>query len=72
MYFRGDTGSESFDFDFKNYNRQTRHTQPFHRINGVRSAFLNQKSSFTTDYSGFIGIQPYTKDETKKFGNFLY
>ena len=73
--FYGITGRETFVLEYKNYERETSYTTEFLQMmnyHNTRPAAEGEDQTFLTTYTGFIGLQPYTNDETKKEQNFLW
>jgi hypothetical protein len=69
--FTGEFATDNFSLGLAKYNRQVDFTQHFLQI----KAFDKSKShiaDFHTDYSGYIGIAPWTADPDDKERNFLY
>jgi len=53
----------------KEFKRVTKYVNKFFSITNVQNS---KYPSFETGYSGFLGIQPFTKDDSRKEENFMW
>lgn len=68
--FYGTTGADVFMMEYSKYDRETYYPAQFlQALNYIR---FTKATSLITSFSGFIGLAPYTADETKKNENFLW
>ena len=59
--FKGYKAQENFHFSLKNYKRETTSNLPFYAVTSMAEDL--GKVAFKTDFSGFMGIAPYTNDD---------
>jgi len=67
--FKGFICKDQFNFELKEHKRMTKYDGNFLSISDVQ---YSKYPSFETGYSGFVGFEPYTKDESRKGENFMW
>ena len=67
--FKGYSSKDRFYFDLGEFNRVTKFDSKFLSITDLEKI---NRQFLETDYSGFIGIQPYTKNILRKEENFMW
>jgi len=67
--FSGHEGNEHFRMTYSSFDRVTNFTSNFMVINNYNGI---GRTKLISDYSGYIGLQPYTANEAKKESNFLW
>ena len=71
--FEGSVYREQFSVDLSDYGRETTFNASFVGITGKKAGLGADRPTATkSDYSGFIGIAPWTANEELKEYNLLY